>query len=276
MQKQSIEKAGFNIRNLRPSDIASLSKILASSFYLEPNRANGFAPVVRWLYPFICWGIAADLLSRLSDYKFRHVCLVATCAGYSERDDRSPVVDHERSKPQDCANYAPPNYKPHQPSYYPNLNQKLTHNLNTNFAPSSQLWLSKSFNQARSGTDRSHHASTPANEAIATVELGLQKISLPAHKFNLFKHQKQYPYISNLAVHPGWRRRGMAQALLRSTEQFAIRWGHRQIFLHVLENNLPARSLYHQLGYELYKVETDLSVWLLGYPRRLLLRKQLK
>jgi ribosomal protein S18 acetylase RimI-like enzyme len=248
MHKQSIEKTRFNIRNLRRGDIASLSDILARSFYLEPLEVGGFTALVRFFYPLICWGISADLFSRLSEAKSRHVCLVATTQ-------------------------AEVNYTPQQTHH-------LFQNLNPTYSGigSSKLQLAQMSNYFGLGlfSNPSLSSSHQDEIAIATVEVGLQAIPPLHYKFSWFKRQKQYPYISNLAVHYQWRRQGMAQNLLRAAEQTARRWGYGQIFLHVLENNLPARSLYHQLGYELYKIEPDFGAWLFGNPRRLLMCKQLR
>jgi ribosomal protein S18 acetylase RimI-like enzyme len=84
-----------------------------------------------------------------------------------------------------------------------------------------------------------------------------------------------YPYLSNLAVHPQYRRLGIAQQLLSNCEQTALQWGFSEIYLHVLENNHAARQLYYQAGYRLQQVDWNWSGWLLGQPRRLFLRKQL-
>ncbi|MDQ2096399.1 MAG: GNAT family N-acetyltransferase [Tychonema bourrellyi B0820] len=84
-----------------------------------------------------------------------------------------------------------------------------------------------------------------------------------------------YPYLSNLAVHPEYRRQGVAQQLLSSCEQTVREWGFSEVYLHVLENNHGARQLYYQTGYRLEQVEWDWSCWLLGQPRRLFLRKKL-
>jgi ribosomal protein S18 acetylase RimI-like enzyme len=84
-----------------------------------------------------------------------------------------------------------------------------------------------------------------------------------------------YPYLSNLAVHPKYRRQGIAQDLLSNCEVTAREWGFSEIYLHVLENNHAARQLYYQAGYRLEQVEWNWSCWLFGQPRRLFLRKQL-
>jgi GNAT superfamily N-acetyltransferase len=113
-------------------------------------------------------------------------------------------------------------------------------------------------------------------QAIATLELSLKNIPNNKSGVSLFNwNTSLYPYVANLAVHPQWRRQGVAAELLKSVEQTAIKWGFRQIYLHVLENNQPARRLYQSLGYQLYKVDSEFSIWQIGKPRRLLLKKLL-
>jgi ribosomal protein S18 acetylase RimI-like enzyme len=113
----------------------------------------------------------------------------------------------------------------------------------------------------------------PSN-AIATVEMGLRQVPRATYAIPLLNWQApQYPYLFNLAVHPGWRRRGVAAQLLTAAEKLALRWGFQQLYLHVLENNLPARQLYQQSGYQFHKVEPGIRLWLINHHRRLLLRK---
>jgi len=84
-----------------------------------------------------------------------------------------------------------------------------------------------------------------------------------------------YPYLSNLAVHPEYRRQGVAQLLHSNCEDTAKEWGFSEIYLHVLENNHPARQLYYQAGYRLQQVDWNWTCWVFGQPRRLFLRKQI-
>jgi ribosomal protein S18 acetylase RimI-like enzyme len=82
-------------------------------------------------------------------------------------------------------------------------------------------------------------------------------------------------YISNLAVAADCRRRGIARSLLLACEHQARVWGYQDLYLHVLENNYPARQLYARLGYNL---STTLLSWpslQLGQSQRLLLHKRL-
>jgi ribosomal protein S18 acetylase RimI-like enzyme len=87
--------------------------------------------------------------------------------------------------------------------------------------------------------------------------------------------QDQYPYISNLAVSPSYRRKGIARKLLFSCEQTALKWGFPDIGLHVLDNNIQAKQLYFSSGYKVHRIESSLSGWLFKRPRRLLLKKQI-
>jgi ribosomal protein S18 acetylase RimI-like enzyme len=93
-------------------------------------------------------------------------------------------------------------------------------------------------------------------------------------QFSWSEFEPQHPYISNLAVSPNYRRKGVAKKLLLRCEQTALEWGFSKISLHVLENNDQAKRLYLNNGYHLHKVESSLTNWLFKRPRRLLLEKQ--
>lgn len=60
------------------------------------------------------------------------------------------------------------------------------------------------------------------------------------------------PLINSVAVHPNFRRLGIAEALVREAESFTLSRGHDIVSLDVLEHNAPARTLYQKLGYEEY------------------------
>ena len=103
---------------------------------------------------------------------------------------------------------------------------------------------------------------------LGTIEIGLRsrypwQLSLTS----------RYLYISNLAVHPQYRKLGIAQKLLASCEQTAQHWGFSNIYLHVLENNHQARGLYYKMGYRLIEIDSGWNCTLLGQPRRLFLQK---
>ncbi|WP_309229651.1 GNAT family N-acetyltransferase [Oscillatoria sp. FACHB-1407] len=107
-------------------------------------------------------------------------------------------------------------------------------------------------------------------EALAgTVEIGL-RTQPPWHV-----RSQQYLYLSNLAVGKEFRRQGVAFQLLRACERIALDWGYRDLYLHVLENNQPARQLYLKAGYQIQREESGLGNWFLGQPKQLFLHKHL-
>ena len=110
-------------------------------------------------------------------------------------------------------------------------------------------------------------ASDPScDQVVGTIELTLRPISLLG---------KCLPYISNLAVSTDCRRQGVALKLLERCEQIVAHWGFREIWLHVLEDNLTAQHLYRKKGYTTFKIETDLGNLIFKKPKKILLLKKL-
>uniref|UniRef100_A0A7R9ZSG1 N-acetyltransferase domain-containing protein n=1 Tax=Craspedostauros australis TaxID=1486917 RepID=A0A7R9ZSG1_9STRA len=68
--------------------------------------------------------------------------------------------------------------------------------------------------------------------------------------------------LSNLAVSPNARRRGIANVLCDEAEALASDWGYSQMHLLVEEENTAARSLYEgKLGYQLdFRKEEDIGL----------------
>lgn len=60
---------------------------------------------------------------------------------------------------------------------------------------------------------------------------------------------ERHAFVLLLFVDPAHRRRGLASALLRQGEQWALQRGDRQLALQVLSTNQPALQLYQKLGY---------------------------
>jgi ribosomal protein S18 acetylase RimI-like enzyme len=107
------------------------------------------------------------------------------------------------------------------------------------------------------------------NNIAGTVEIGL-RLAEP-----WVSSAKRFPYLSNLAVHPNYRRRGAAKSLLFKCEQLSREWGFQDLYLHVLENNYQARQLYFNLGYKIHKIESNWSIFLLGRSRQMFLHKHM-
>ena len=108
-----------------------------------------------------------------------------------------------------------------------------------------------------------------ASNIAGTVEMALRSTE------PFTRTTGQYLYLSNLAVRPTYRRRGVANQLLLICERVALEWGFQDLYLHVMENNYQARQLYFKLGYRLHKVDSSWPALLLGRPRQLFLHKRL-
>jgi ribosomal protein S18 acetylase RimI-like enzyme len=107
------------------------------------------------------------------------------------------------------------------------------------------------------------------NHPVGTVELGVRYSDAIAYK------SKNFVYLSNLAVHPNYRRLGVAKSLLVGCEKLTKEWGFQDIYLHVLENNHTARQLYFKLGYRVHKVEVGLNTLFFKRARQIMLHKNL-
>lgn len=102
--------------------------------------------------------------------------------------------------------------------------------------------------------------------------VGTVEISCRRHHLWVFSPPQQM-YLSNLAVREGCRRRGVARKLLTASEQLALEWGFRELYLHVMADNRRARQLYQQMGYQVQQVETTLLSLVNARPQRLLMKK---
>ena len=60
----------------------------------------------------------------------------------------------------------------------------------------------------------------------------------------------QEGHLLNLAIHPAWRRQGLATAMLAHTIQYLRQRQALQLFLEVREKNQSAIRLYRKLGFE--------------------------
>ena len=87
------------------------------------------------------------------------------------------------------------------------------------------------------------------NEIMACVGVEVDKIPSSGTIRNAVTTQ-MVPLMSNLAVSKQYRRRGLAEQLVRSVETMVRKeWGYDECYLYVEEQNRPAIQLYTKLGY---------------------------
>ena len=83
-------------------------------------------------------------------------------------------------------------------------------------------------------------------------------------------------YLSNVCVLAPLRKRGIAQTIIEGACAYAGEMGVRNMYVHVVEDNVPARKLYEEkCGFEVEAVESANEALLLNRARRLLLYRPL-
>jgi ribosomal protein S18 acetylase RimI-like enzyme len=91
---------------------------------------------------------------------------------------------------------------------------------------------------------------------VGTVEVAVRPLPEPWW-LPSFVHRDRLVYVSNLAVRPSWRRRGIARDLLSESERTAQHWHQPDIRLHVMADNAAALQLYRSLGYSIENSERE-------------------
>ena len=102
---------------------------------------------------------------------------------------------------------------------------------------------------ARSSGDRRSELVVCQNkkgEIMGCAGIEVSKVSTPNGK----SIQNAAPLMSNLAVGKKFRRRGLAEDLVKATEEVARKqWGYDECYLFVEKQNTAAVKLYRKLGY---------------------------
>ena len=83
----------------------------------------------------------------------------------------------------------------------------------------------------------------------------------------------EYAYVSCMCVKDEFRRRGVADVLLRAAEKVALDWGYDFAALHVFRRNEPAIALYRGRGYEVVDDSCSPVDAMLGKQRYLMVKK---
>lgn len=83
----------------------------------------------------------------------------------------------------------------------------------------------------------------------------------------------EYAYVSCMCVDDGWRRRGVADALMQAAEKVSTQWGYDCACLHVFQRNAAAIALYCRCGYHV--VDDACSPWdaVVGKQRYLMVKR---
>lgn len=120
--------------------------------------------------------------------------------------------------------------------------------------------------------------SSDGGQLVGTVEMGLRSpltLGWPLNIETWLTPNRNFLYLSNLAVAAKFRRQGIASQLLQRCEQTALTWQQSDLYLHVLENNQAARNLYNLAGFGFERVDPSLESILFNRDRRQLWRKPL-
>eukprot|EP00980_Cylindrotheca_fusiformis_P001463 scaffold345_cov134-Cylindrotheca_fusiformis.AAC.74 len=95
----------------------------------------------------------------------------------------------------------------------------------------------------------------PGGEIVGCA--GIEATPIPQGRLRAAPGQRS-PLMSNLAVSREYRRRGIAEKLVKEAERIArYEWGYDDVFLYVEERNVPAIKLYQKLGYRKIWVDDE-------------------
>ena len=103
----------------------------------------------------------------------------------------------------------------------------------------SDPWTREGFEVALGRSDIAAYVYAPGKKVLGYVILQLDGAEL---------------HVMNLAVHPDFRRRGVATECLHHAERYARKRGSMRIDLEVQESNLPAQLLYRKAGYRATRI----------------------
>jgi len=111
---------------------------------------------------------------------------------------------------------------------------------------------------------------------VAFMEVGMLPSPIPIVKEwegNSIETYSDVPYIGNLIVQPGSRRKGIANKLIRVALKVTEKWNFEHLYLAVDIDNIEALNLYEKVGFEVILDERDLISRPLNRTARLYMRK---
>ena len=99
----------------------------------------------------------------------------------------------------------------------------------------------------------------PEHQIFITEDEKKEKTGLIwlAKREPFWRFDKQLAWIYNLHIASGFRKQGLARILMMKAEEWAFEQKLDLIALHVLDDNIYARSLYESLGYKLIHTHNE-------------------
>lgn len=85
----------------------------------------------------------------------------------------------------------------------------------------------------------------------------IHRVSKKLIGYILYWHIKEEVQISNFAIHPDFRRKGLGEAVLKIILKKLHKQGAKFIFLEVRPSNTAARSLYKKLEFQVLKIRKN-------------------
>jgi aminoglycoside 3-N-acetyltransferase I len=90
--------------------------------------------------------------------------------------------------------------------------------------------------------------STDTFIALAALHEGRVVGAAIAYELKKFEQERSEIYVYDLAVDEGYRRRGVATAILRHLSEYAVKIGAHAVFVQADKEDHPAIALYDSLG----------------------------
>lgn len=95
------------------------------------------------------------------------------------------------------------------------------------------------------------------NKSISFPYVIVHKIEKKVIGYVIFWHIKEAVQISNIAIHPDFRRKGIGEAIIRQVLAQVKSEGAKSISLEVRPSNFAALNLYKKLGFEIFGIRKD-------------------
>jgi ribosomal-protein-alanine N-acetyltransferase len=96
-----------------------------------------------------------------------------------------------------------------------------------------------------------------ANEGVSFPYVIVHRILKRIIGYIIYWKMQEEVQISNFAIHPDFRRKGIGEAVMRNVIKAIQRAGGVYVFLEVRPSNLAARALYKKLGFKILGTKRD-------------------